>query len=172
MGLIASLLTPRALIALLFMGAIAFTSLVSYKTGRALEAGVTTQLRLEHAKEREALAQAALADSETQRLRERATLKEANDVDKRYQVEKRLRVAADALVGDSLRRLAASIAAAKAGDGARNSASASGADDDPRLDIIAECAGAYRQMDAAARALGNQTRALQEYAAGVCVAKP
>lgn len=160
MGFLASLLTPRALAAILFVVAIAAASTLAYKTGRALVEG-------EWAKERAAQVARALTDSESNRLRERAAAKEANDVDKRYQAEKKLRAAADGVAADSLQRLKTAVGAAR--PAASAPATASGTDDDPRLDIITECASALLQVDRAARSLAGQTIALQDYTRAVCV---
>lgn len=109
----------------------------------------------------------ALAASEAARAAEQALQTQVRKVANAYQVEKTRRAAADLAAADSLRKLQAAIAAG-ASTGADPAAPAR-ADDDPRDSIIAECAAAIVTLDAAARKLADQTRALQGYAAGVCV---
>lgn len=109
----------------------------------------------------------ALAASEAARATEQALQTQVRKVANAYQVEKTRRAAADLAAADSLRKLQAALAAGAA-PGADPAAPAR-ADDDPRDGIIAECAGAVVTLDAAARKLADQTRALQGYAAGVCV---
>ena len=59
--------------------------------------------------------------------------------------------------------------AAGSGESGRDPAATARADDDPRNGIIAECAGTVTALDRAYRALADQTQALQQYTAGVCL---
>ena len=111
---------------------------------------------------------AALQAEQAARAKEQALQTQVRKVANDYQVEKTRRAAADQLAADSLRQLQAALASG--GQPAPDPAAPAGADDDPRDGIIAECAGALVQVDAAVRKLADQTRALQSYTAGVCVA--
>lgn len=85
--------------------------------------------------------------------------------------EKSRRAAADLAAADSLQRLRAALAE-PASPAAADPAAAAGADDDPRDDIIAECAGAVQRLDQAARGLAGTLAALQGYTRDVCVSGP
>ncbi len=82
--------------------------------------------------------------------------------------EKSARAVADAAATDSLMRLRASIAADR---GASEDTTAAAGTDDPRDGIIAECAGAYTEVDKIARRLAAEKTALQRYASEVCVSR-
>lgn len=112
---------------------------------------------------------AALQAEQQARATEQALQSKVRKVTNDYQAEKTRRAAADQLAADSLRQLQAALASG--GAAATDPATPARADDDPRDSIIAECAGALVQVDKAARSLADQTRALQGYAAGVCVSQ-
>jgi hypothetical protein len=106
----------------------------------------------------------ALVASEAARAKEQVLQTKVTKVANDYQLEKKRR-AADAVVSaGKLRDLTSVITAAT------NSTTTSGADADPRLGIIAECAGAATKLDTAVKELADQTVALQQYASSVCVA--
>ena len=161
MSLILSLLTPKALIALVLAGLLAATHYGSYRVGRALVAGAWAQEREQHAQQ--VIAAMEKASQEQAELQRRVS-----DVDKKLQAEKSRRVDADRLAASSLQRLNAALDGASKGG---NTASPSGAND-PSAAIARECAGVVEKMDRAYRSLASQTSALQGYTAGVCVVQP
>jgi acyl-coenzyme A synthetase/AMP-(fatty) acid ligase len=154
-------MSPRVWIAVALAVALAGTHWKAYTTGKQ-----AVQLEWDAATA-EATA-VALAAEQAARAREQALQTKVRKVANDYQVEKTRRAAADQLAADSLRQLQAAIASG--GKPAPDPAAPAGTDDDPRDGIIAECAGALVKMDQAVRSLADQTRALQGYAAGVCVA--
>lgn len=109
----------------------------------------------------------ALAASEKARAKEQELQTKARKIDVAYQAEKSRRAAADRVAADSLQRLESALAGNNRSP--EDSAAASGTDGDPRDGIIAECATALVQLDQAHRGLVAQTKALQGYAADVCV---
>lgn len=110
---------------------------------------------------------AALAASGAARAKEAELQSKVTKVANDYQTEKKRR-AADAVV--SAGRLS-DLQAALDSAATANPTAAAGADADPRLGIIAECAGAVVKLDKAVKDLAGQTSALQGYAREVCVAK-
>ncbi len=154
-------MSPRMWIAVALAVALAGTHWKAYTTGKQ-----AVQLEWDAATAQATAA--ALAAEQAARAREQALQSKVRKVANDYQVEKTRRAAADQLAADSLRQLQAALAGG--GQPAADPAAPAGADDDPRDSIIAECAGALVQMDKAARSLADQTRALQGYAASVCVA--
>lgn len=155
-------MSPRVWIAVALAIALAGTHWKAYTSGKQ-----AVQLEWDAA-----TAQAtadALAAEQLAREKEQALQTKVRKVTNDYQVEKTRRAAADQLAADSLRQLQAAIASG--GEARADPAAPAGADDDPRDSIIAECAGALVQMDKAARSLADQTRALQGYTSGVCVAQ-
>lgn len=154
-------MSPRVWIAVALAVVLAGTHWKAYTTGKQ-----AVQLEWDAATAQATAA--ALAAEQAARAREQALQSKVRKVANDYQVEKTRRAAADQLAADSLRQLQAALASG--GQPAADPAAPAGADDDPRDGIIAECAGALVQMDKAARSLADQTRALQGYAAGVCVA--
>jgi len=111
---------------------------------------------------------AALVAEQQSRATEQALNDKVRKVANDYNAEKRRRLAADSAAADSLRRLEAALAAGS-GESGRDPAATARADDDPRNGIIAECAGTVTALDRAYRALADQTQALQQYTAGVCL---
>jgi len=111
---------------------------------------------------------AALAAEQQARAAEQTLNDQVRKITHDYTAEKRRRAAADSAAADSLRRLDAALAGVHRA-AAADPATATGADDDPRNGIIAECAAALGHLDKAHRDLVGQTRALQEYAGSVCV---
>lgn len=157
-----SLLSPRLWLAVAMAILLAGTYWRAYTNGKA-----AVQLEWDAAT---AQATAAALQAEQQaRATEQALQSRVRKVTNDYQAEKTRRAAADQLAADSLRQL--QVALAGGGATRPDPAAPAGADDDPRDSIIAECAGALVQVDKAARSLAEQTRALQGYAAGVCVAQ-
>ena len=154
-------MSPRALVALLFMLAVAFAAFMGYRGGVHVTQG-------EWAQEREAQAAQALKASEDARAREGVLTRKANDVDRKLQAEKSLRAAADVRAADSLRELQAAVAAAGAGS---NPAPASGTDDSVAR-ALSECAGALVQVDRDRASAARVATALQGYAREVCVSSP
>lgn len=162
MSALLALLSPRVWIAVALVIALAASHWKAYTSGQQavqLEWNAATAQATAAALQAE---QAARANEQVLQIKVR---KVSND----YQVEKTRRAAADQLAADSLRQLQAAIASG--GQTRADPAAPAGADGDPRDGIIAECAGALVQVDAAARRLADQTRALQGYATGVCVAQ-
>lgn len=155
-----SILSPRLWMALAMAIALAASHWRAYTTGQA-----ATQLQWDAATA-QATATALQAEQDA-RATEAAMQTKLRKVANDYQLEKTRRAAADLRAADSLRQLQAALAADRSAS--TDPAAAPGADDDPRDSIIAECAGAVVTLDAAARKLADQTRALQAYAAGVCV---
>lgn len=141
------LLNPRVWIALALAVALAFTHGFAYKSGRAAV--------------RSAWDAEKHAQAEKTRLDERARTIANEGVDRAYQLEKQKRLAADRLAGDRLRDLTAALARADTAATVRT--------DDPRNGIIAECASALKQMDAATRRLADKVTGLRAYANRVCV---
>ena len=82
--------------------------------------------------------------------------------------ERQARMAADSLVADSLVQLRIAL---DAGRGASEDTATTTGTDDPRDGIIAECAGAYTEVDKIARRLAIEKTALQRYATQICAAK-
>ncbi len=162
MSALLSIMSPRVWIAVALVIALAASHWKVYTNGKA-----AVQLEWDAATAQATAA--ALAAEQAARAKEQALQTKVRKVANDYQVEKNRRVAADQLAADSLRQLQAALAGG--GQPAADPAAPSGADDDPRDRIIAECARALVQMDKAARGLADQTRGLQSYAAGVCVAK-
>lgn len=147
--------------AVALVGVLAGTHWKAYTSGRD-----QVQLRWE-ADVSQRNAQALQAEQQAraaEQLLQSKVRKVAND----YQAEKRRRAAADSAAADSLRRLESALAAGDRAAG-RDSATPAGVDDDPRNDIIAECASALRQLDEAHGKLAGQTTALQGYTREVCV---
>ena len=157
-----SLLSPRVWIAVALAIALAGSHWKAYTTGKQ-----AVQLEWDAATAQATAA--ALQAEQAARAKEQALQTQVRKVANDYQVEKTRRAAADQLAADSLRQLQAALAGG--GRARADPAAPAGADDDPRDGIIAECAGALVQVDAAARRLADQTRALQSYTAGVCVAR-
>jgi PAS domain-containing protein len=161
MSALLALISPRVWMAVALAVALVASHWKAYTGGKQ-----ATQLEWDAA-----TAQAtdvALQAERAARAKEQALQTQVRKVANDYQVEKTRRAAADQLAADSLRQLQAALASG--GQPATNPAAAAGADDDPRDGIITECAGHLVQVDAAARRLADQTRALQAYAASVCVA--
>ncbi len=154
-------MSPRVWIAVALAVALAGTHWKAYTTGKHA-------IQVEWDAATAQATAAALAAEQAARAREQALQSKVRKVANDYQVEKTRRAAADQLAADSLRQLQAALASG--GESRADPAAPAGADDDPRDGIIAECAGALVQMDKAVRSLADQTRALQGYAAGVCVA--
>ena len=161
MSALLALLSPRVWIAVALVVALAASHWKAYTGGKQA-------IQLEWDAATAQATAAALAAEQAARAKEQALQTKVRKVAHDYQVEKTRRAAADQLAADSLRQLQAAIAGGA--QPAPDPAAAAGADDDPRDGIIAECAGALVQMDSAARRLADQTRGLQSYAAGVCVA--
>lgn len=155
-----SLLSPRVWIAVALAIALAAGYWKAYTSGKQA-------VQLEWNAATAQATAAALQAEQAARAKEQALQTKVRKVTNDYQAEKTRRAAADQLAADSLRQLQAAIASG--GEARPDPAAPAGADDDPRDGIIAECAGSLVQMDAAARKLADQTRALQAYAAGVCV---
>lgn len=105
-----------------------------------------------------------LALSEKARLDEKAKTVANEGVDRAYQLEKQKRLALERVAADSLRDLTAALARADTAATVRT--------DDPRNRIIAECASALTQMDAAAGRLVDKVAGLRAYADRVCVTPP
>ena len=156
-----SLLSPRVWVAVALAIALAAGYWKAYTSGK-------------HAVQIEwdaATAQAtaiALQAEQAARAKEQALQTKVRKVTNDYQAEKSRRAAADQLAADSLRQLQAALAGG--GEARADPATPARADDDPRDGSIAECAGSLVQVDAAARGLAEQVRALQAYTVGVCVA--
>ena len=162
MSALLALLSPRVWIAVALALALAAGYWKAYTSGKQ-----AVQLEWDAATAQATAA--ALAAEQAARAKEQALQTKVRKVTDDYLVEKTRRAAADQLAADSLRQLQAAIASG--GETRADPAAPAGADDDPRDGIIAECAGALVQMDKAARSLADQTRALQGYATGVCVAQ-
>lgn len=156
-----ALLSPRLWMALAVAIFLAGTHYSVYRSGKH-------QVRLQWDASIAQQTAAALATSEAARAREQILQATTRKVAHDFQVEKTLRAAADARASDSLQRLDAALASIASAAGADPAAPAR-TDDDPRDGIIAECAGALVGLDKAYRGLADQTRALQQYASGVCV---
>lgn len=158
--MMAALFSLRVWIALALALALAASHWKSYVMGKAT-------IRAEWNVAITAQALATLKASETARAKEAELQTKVTKVANDYQLEKKRR-AADAVIGAGRLR---DLTAALAGAAAANPATTSGADEDPRLDIIAECAGAAVKLDKAVKELASETSALQSYAREVCVAK-
>jgi hypothetical protein len=161
MSALLAFMSPRVWIAIALAIALAGTHWKAYTTGKH-----AVQLEWDAATAQATAA--ALQAEQAARAKEQALQTQVRKVASDYQIEKTRRAAADQLAADSLRQLQAALASGGQPDA--DPAAPAGADDDPRDGIIAECAGSLVQMDAAARKLADQTRALQSYTAGVCVA--
>ena len=157
-----ALMSPRVWIAVALAIALAGTHWNAYTNGKQ-----AVQLEWDAATAQATAA--ALAAEQLAREKEQALQTKVRKVANDYIAEKTRRAAADQLAADSLRQLQAAIASG--GEARADPAAPARVDDDPRDGIIAECAAALVQMDKAARSLADQTRALQGYAAGVCVAQ-
>lgn len=162
MSALLALLSPRVWIAVALAIALAAGYWKAYTSGKQ-----AVQLEWDAATAQATAA--ALAAEQAARAKEQALQTKVRKVTDDYLVEKTRRAAADQLAADSLRQLQAALAGG--GRARADPAAPAGADDDPRDGIIAECAGALVQVDAAARRLADQTRALQGYATGVCIAQ-
>lgn len=162
MSALLALLSPRVWIAFALALALAAGYWKAYTSGKQ-----AVQLEWDAANAQATAA--ALAAEQAARAKEQALQTKVRKVTDDYLVEKTRRAAADQLAADSLRQLQAALAGG--GRARADPAAPAGADDDPRDGIIAECAGALVQVDAAARRLADQTRALQGYATGVCIAQ-
>lgn len=158
-----ALLSPRVWIAIALAIGLAGTHWRAYTTGQH---EVQTEWTADTAQRTAAALQAEQAARATEQALNAKNRKVAND----YAMEKSRRATADLLAADSLRQLAAALAAGQPADA--DPAARARADDDPRDGIIAECAGALVQVDAAARRMADQVVALQNYASGVCVSAP
>ena len=110
---------------------------------------------------------AKLAESEKRRMDEKRMTTANQGISNENAKKRSLELAADRATADRLRELEAAAAASRGAT--PDSATGPGSDDDPRPEIIAECARAYRQVDTAARELERKTKGLQDYAAKVCV---
>ncbi len=161
MSALLSIMSPRVWIAVALVIALAASHWKAYTGGKQA-------IQLEWDAATAQATAAALAAEQAARAKEQALQTKVRKVAHDYQVEKTRRAAADQLAADSLRQLQAALAGGA--QPAPDPAAAGRADDDPRDGIIAECAGALVQVDSAARRLADQTRGLQSYAAGVCVA--
>jgi hypothetical protein len=162
MSALLAVMSPRVWIAVALAIALAGTHWKAYTTGKQA-------IQLEWDAASAQATAVALQAEQAARAKEQALQSQVRKVAHDYQVEKTRRAAADQLAADSLRQLQAALASG--GKPAADPAAPAGADDDPRDGIIAECAGHLVQVDAAARKLADQTRALQSYAEGVCVGK-
>lgn len=101
----------------------------------------------------------ALEASETARKREQELSAKVRKVSDDYHAQKRATATVAAASALGLRNLEQQVTAARAASS--SAASSSGDAADPRLDIIAECAAAYRLVDTKARELADQIRAMQ-----------
>jgi len=118
-------------------------------------------------KERAELTATALAASEANRAKEKAMNLSLDKVRNDYAKEKSLRAADARVTAGRLSELQAALDSAASAD----PVATGGVDEDPRLGIIAECAGAAVKLDQAVKGLASQTIALQNFASEVCVAK-
>ena len=108
---------------------------------------------------------AALVASEANRVKEKALNLSLDKVRNDYAKEKSRRAADAVVAAGKLRDLEAALDSAASAD----STATGGADADPRLDIIAQCARAAVRLDEAVKELASQTRGLQAYARNVCM---
>lgn len=113
-------------------------------------------------------AAAALVESEANRVKEQVLIAENEKVRHEYAQEKARLIAAGRVNADRLRDLHAVTSAASPVNS--DAEPTGGADADPRLGIIAECASALVTMDGYAQSLASQTRGLQNYVTDLCVA--
>lgn len=104
-----------------------------------------------------------LVDSETARIREQAMQKSTEKIGRDYEISKTRNDAAAVATASQLHDLQAIISTGA------DTSPAGGDHGDPRLDIIAECAGTVTALDAAVKELASQTIGLQDYAESVCL---
>ena len=160
MSALLGLLSPRVWAAVALAIALAGTHWRAYTSGkRTVQTQWTADTALRTA--------AALVAEQSERAKEQANNLKNRKIANDYAAEKTRRVAADVLAADSLRQLTAALAAGH--QASTDTAAPAGADDDPRDGIIAECASALVEVDAAARRVASQVVALQSYAASVCM---
>ena len=108
---------------------------------------------------------AALKASEAARATEQALNNKVAKVSNDYAKAKQDHANSVAASGDELRKLQAILA--RPDSSGTDTATSTGTDADPRLDIIAECSRAYVVVDAKARELADTLAALQKFSAVV-----
>lgn len=147
-----ALLSPRVWIAVAVVIALAASHWKAYRTGQdAINAEWQADIAQRTAQ--------ALEASETARKVEQELSAKVRKVSDDYHAQKRATATVAAASALGLRNLEQQITAARAASS--SAASSSGDAADPRLDIIAECAAAYRLVDTKARELADQIRAMQ-----------
>ena len=153
-----ALLSPRFWIGLAIVAALTFTHYFVYKSGKAA-------VRVDWDKERAVQMADALKTSESFRVKEIAlnasNLKVTND----FLDHKKISAAAAVVSANKLSELQATID----GIASATARTGSGVDADPRLDIIAQCAGVANRLDQAVKELASQTIALQRFTREVCL---
>lgn len=108
---------------------------------------------------------AALLASEAARAKEQALQTQVEKVAHDYQNEKRRRAADAVATAGKLSELQAAL------NGIGADTAATSGTDDPRADIISECAVALVGLDSYAKTVAGTASALQSYARDVCVSK-
>jgi hypothetical protein len=154
-----ALLSPKFWIALAVAAALTFSHGFAYKSGRAA-------VRADWDKEKAKQVTAALQASEERRMKEKALNFTNEGIINAYTKEKARLVAAERVTADKLRSLQAA-----AGSDSRPDSAPLGGADDPRPAIISQCGTALAILDNDFKNLASQTKGLQDYASGVCIAK-
>ena len=152
-----ALLTSRFWIALALVAGLSFTHLFVYRAGRAT-------VRADWDKERAAQVQAALAESEARRMKEKALNFTNEGITNAFIKEKARLVDVGRATAERLREFQAAAGSADGDD----TAAESGADD-PYRAIASQCAASLVLLDGYAQSVAAQARALQSYASEVCV---
>lgn len=109
-----------------------------------------------------------LRASELNRAKEQVLQSNNQRIANELAKQKDARAAAELHSAELLRQLSE---AADNSSTSPDSATACGADADPRLCIIAQCAGALVQLDNLVKKLASQTTGLQDYASSVCMSQ-
>ena len=144
-------------LALALVVVLVITHAMAYRAGRVVVAAGWAQ-------DRQKQAEQAVRASEQARAQEQALTKKANDVARRYELEKKLRADAALLADSELRLLAAALAARRD----RDSAPTPGTDGDPKGGLLLACAGEHTSVAAEADRTGTQLISLQRYVIEVC----
>jgi len=153
-----ALLTPRFWICLALVAGLSFTHLFTYRAGKAT-------VRAAWDKERAEQVQAALAESEARRMKEKALTITNEGITNAFIKEKARLVADSRATADRLRDLKASLDIAPGTE-----AAPLGGSDDPRGAIISQCATSLAILDNDFANLASKAKALQDYTREVCLA--
>lgn len=171
MTFLLKLMSPKALAALLCVGALALTHFMTYRAGRAMVAADWAQDRAQMAEQGAQMMREHIRERD-ELVRERNELnRRMGDVERKYQVAKADRAAAVGSLVSSVQRLDAHYTAAIAEAGAAGEVAACRTDD-PRPRIASECTAALGALGAAYGGLADKARALQGAASILRVDRP